>query len=134
MNRITALLCKPAIVIIFFLTVSAATAHAQTALNAFAGKSYNIFIYGTGVSNPAVTISFKENLTLLIDKYNGVGAYIPVGTAFAGGFSTPDYNKKNMMLVLFFAGFTVGDFIAGTGSSFLDFQFEEFIFFLGYLE
>ncbi len=108
--------------------------YSQTAMNEFSGHEYKVFIYGRGISDSSITISFNENLTFLIDKYEGVGAYIPFGGGFAGVFSTPNYNKTEKSLLLMFTGFRLADFIFGTGSSFMDFEFVEFLFFSGYLK
>lgn len=97
------------------------------------GNSYNTYLYATYADDSSVEFSFEENLSLLIDIYDGFGVYLPVANLFFATYWAPDYsNKKDLSLVL--SGAVISDFIAGSGIAFRDYQFHGLFLFFGYSE
>lgn len=95
------------------------------------GNSYNTYLYATYADDSSVEFSFEENLSLLIDIYDGFGIYLPVANLFFATYWAPDYsNKKDLSLIL--SGVVISDFIVGSGIAFRDYQFHGFFLFLGY--
>ena len=97
------------------------------------GKSYNTYLYATYADDSSIKFSFEENLSLLIDIYDGFGLYLPVANLFFAVYWAPDYsNKKDLSLIL--TGAVFSDFIAGTGIALRDYQFHGQFLFFGYSE
>jgi len=74
-----------ALVLSLFLTPGQASAQSVS------GRDFNIFVYSdTGLIDDASTkIRFETNGTLLIDAFDGFGAYLSAGPLFAGFFYGP---------------------------------------------
>lgn len=101
--------------------------------NSVVGNVYNTYLYATYADDSSVEFSFEENLSLLIDIYDGFGIYLPVANLFFATYWAPDYsNKKDLSLVL--TGAVITDFIAGTGIALRDYQFHGLFLFFGYKE
>jgi len=116
---------------ILFLMCSAA--YAQEGDGSVAGKKYKAFIYSPEADKVSITITFQENLTLLIDVYDGFGVYVPAGPAFAAIFSAPRYNKEdNLFLIL--SGVVVTDFLSGAGVSLVNFEYAGTFVVFGYTD
>jgi len=108
-------------------------AYAQEGDGSVAGKKYKAFIYSPEADKVSITITFQENLTLLIDVYDGFGVYVPAGPAFAAIFSAPRYNKEdNLFLIL--SGVVVTDFLSGVGVSLVNFEFAGTFVVFGYTD
>jgi hypothetical protein len=107
-------------------------AYAQDGNSSVSGKKFKAFIYSPQADKVSISITFQENLTMLIDVYDGFGAYVPVGPAFAGIFSAPHYKQQDNLL-LFLSGIMVMDFLGGAGVSLVNFEFAGIFVFFGYI-
>jgi len=97
------------------------------------GREYNTYIYATYAEDSSTTITFEENLALLIGTYDGFGLYLPIANLFVAVFWAPDYsNKKDLLLIL--NGVAISDFIAGGGIALRDYQYYGLFLFSGYSE
>jgi len=97
------------------------------------GKSYNTYLYAAYADDSSIKISFEENMSLLIDVYDGFGLYLPLANLFFAIYWAPDYDgKKDLSLIL--TGAVFSDFIAGTGIALRDYQFHGLFLFFGYNE
>ena len=97
------------------------------------GKEYNTYIYATYAEDSSTTITFEENLALLIDVYDGFGLYLPIANLFIAVFWAPDYHsKKDLFLIL--NGAIFSDFIGGGGITLRDYQYFGAFLFFGYTE
>ena len=114
-------------VICFFLTGATGSSLAsEIKPTALTGMQYTIFLYNLeiGVTN----ISFEENLSLMLEAYNGFGLYLPLGTMFTGFYWAPNVlDERDRLLLL--NGVVLADFIAGWG---IDMNTSNLFFFLGY--
>jgi len=99
--------------------------------NSFTGMKYNIYLYNT--EEASTTMSFEENMSLVIDVYDGFGLYLPIGNMFIALYWSPNYSDKND-LFLIFNGMVISDFIAGWGLALPNYQFTGIFFFFGYEE
>ena len=97
------------------------------------GISYNTYLYASYADDSSIKLSFEENLSLLIDIYEGFGLYLPAANLFFAIYWAPDYSsKKDLTLIL--SGAVFSDFIAGTGIAIRDYQFHGLFLFFGYSE
>ena len=111
----------------FFLTVGTVTGDANAIQpNAITGMQYTIFFYNLEIGS--TDLSFEENMSLMVDAYNGFGLYLPLGTAFTAFYWAPNVLDKYDRLLLF-NGFVLADFIGGWG---VDVNASTLFFFLGY--
>lgn len=95
------------------------------------GREYNTYIYATYAEDSSTTITFEENLALLIGAYDGFGLYLPIANLFIAVYWAPDYsNKKDLVLIL--NGVAISDFIAGGGIALRDYQYYGLFLFFGY--
>jgi len=115
------------------LLLISSAAYAQKGDGSIAGKKYKAFIYSSKADKVSITITFKENLTLLIDVYDGFGVYVPAGPAFAAIFSAPLYNKKDNLFLLL-SGVVVTDFLSGVGMSLINSEFAGAFVLFGYTD
>ena len=118
-----------AVAIICIVCVIPISANAQ---NSVTGKEFKTLIYAPNIEKATTTITFDENLTLLIDMYEGFGVYAPLGPTVVGFFSAPKYNKVDD-LVLLISGVVVADFLSGIGISLQNFQYAGIFAFFGYV-
>ena len=101
--------------------------------NPLIGRKFNTYIYATYADESSTTISFEENMVLLIDIYDGFGLYLPIANLFIANYWAPDYyNRKDLFLIL--NGTAVLDFIAGGGIDLRDYQYYGVFLFFGYAE
>ncbi|MCX5903323.1 MAG: hypothetical protein NTV89_07595 [Proteobacteria bacterium] len=91
---------KALVVFAFMLLLMSSSAGAADGDGSVVGKKFKAFIYSPQADKVSITITFQENLTLLIDVYDGFGAYVPAGPAFAGIFSAPHYQKEDNLFLL----------------------------------
>jgi hypothetical protein len=97
------------------------------------GKSYNTYLYASFAEDSSIQMSFKENMSLLVDAYDGFGLYLPVANLFFAIYWAPDYDaKKDLTLII--TGAVFSDFIAGSGIALRDYQFHGPFLFIGYNE
>jgi hypothetical protein len=97
------------------------------------GKSYNTYLYASYAEDSSIQMSFEENMSLLVDVYDGFGLYLPVANFFFAIYWAPDYDgKKDLSLIL--SGAVFSDFIAGSGMALRDYQFHGLFLFFGYNE
>ena len=97
------------------------------------GREYNTYIYATYAEDSSTTITFEENLALLIGAYDGFGLYLPIANLVIAVYWAPDYsNKKDLLLIL--SGVAISDFIAGGGIAMRDYQYYGLFLFSGYSE
>jgi hypothetical protein len=108
-------------------------AYAQDGDGSVSGKKFKAFIYSPQADKVSISITFQENLTLLIDVYDGFGGYIPAGPAFAGIFSAPHYKKEDNLFLLL-SGIMVKDFLGGVGVSLVNLEFDGPFVFFGYTD
>jgi len=111
----------------FFLTVATATCHAgEIQPTALTGMQYTIFLYNLEIG--ATNISFEENMSFMVEAYNGFGLYLPIGTLFTAFYWAPNVLDEYDRLLLF-NGVVIADFIGGWG---IDVNASTLFFFLGY--
>ena len=111
----------------FVLTVVAGTSHAsEIEPNAITGMQHTIFCYNLEIGS--TNISFEENMSFMVEAYNGFGIYLPLGTMFTAFYWAPNVLDQYDRLLLF-NGVVLGDFIAGWG---IDVNASNLFFFLGY--
>ena len=97
------------------------------------GKSYNTYLYASYAEDSSIQMSFEENMSLLVDAYDGFGLYLPVANLFFAIYWAPDYDgKKDLSLII--TGVVFSDFIAGSGIALRDYQFHGPFLFFGYNE
>ena len=126
-------------VVLFCLLMIPVQASAQSV----AGRDYNIFVYSNTdlFQDVSTKVRFESNGALLIDVFDGFGAYAAMSYVFAGFFMAPEFDKddidkyssrdpRDLFLVL--SGVSLGDFIGCTGAAFIDFELTEAFFFYGY--
>jgi hypothetical protein len=124
---------KLMVVFAFMLLLMNSSAGAADEDGSVAGKKFKAFIYSSQADKVSISITFQENLTLLIDVYDGFGVYVPAGPAFAGIFSAPHYQKEDNLLLLL-SGVLVTDFLSGVGVSLVNFEFAGTFVVFGYTE
>ena len=111
------------------LVLTPAPVHTAPALgNSFLGMEYTIYLYNTDVGT--TTISFEENLSLVIAAYDGFGLYLPLGNLFLGFYWSPKYYEDDD-ICLFFNGMVVSDFIGGWGLVLHNYKFTGIFFYFG---
>jgi len=99
--------------------------------NTFVGMKYTIYLYNT--EEASTTISFRENMSLLIDVYDGFGLYLPIDNLFIGLYWAPKYQDEyDLFLIL--NGMIVSEFIVGWGLTFPHYRFKSIFLFFGYGE
>jgi hypothetical protein len=133
MKRLCRIHTKALIALTALLLVMNSSAGAADGDGSIAGKKFKAFIYSSDADKVSISITFQENLTLLIDVYDGFGAYVPAGPAFAGIFSAPHYKKQDN-LFLFLSGVMVADFLGGVGVSLVNFEYTGTFLVFGYTE
>jgi len=95
------------------------------------GREYSVFIYSQYFAEPASTITFKDNGVFLISAYSGFGMYLALPGSVVAVFSAPEFEQyRDLIMVM--AGAVLGDFIYGTGISFVNGAFTELFLFSGY--
>ena len=116
----------------------------QASAQSVSGRDFNIFVYSdTGLINDASTkIRFETNGALLIDAFDGFGAYLSAGPLFAGFFMAPDFDADDLDpysskdprdLFIVLSGVVIGDFICALNISFIEMEYSETFFFYGYV-
>jgi len=117
---LAALLC-------FCLTMATVPGHAsEIQPTAIKGMQYTIFFYNLEIGS--TNISFEENMSFMVEAYNGFGLYLPLGTLFTSFYWAPNVLDQYDRLLLF-NGVVLADFIGGWG---IDFNASNLFFFLGY--
>jgi hypothetical protein len=124
---------KAMVVFAFMLLLMNSSAGAADEDGSVVGKKFKAFIYSPQADKVSISITFQENLTLLIDVYDGFGVYVPAGPAFAGIFSAPRYQKEDNLLLLL-SGVRVTDFLGGVGVSLVNFEFAGTFVVFGYTD
>ena len=99
--------------------------------NSFASKNYAVYLYNA--EEGSTTISFEENLSLVINAYDGFGLYIPIGNLFFALYWAPKYHEEDDLLLIF-NGVLVSDFIEGWGVVLPNYKFTGIFLFFGYEE
>jgi hypothetical protein len=122
-----------ALFVFCILLLMCRAAYAQDGNSSVSGKKFKAFIYSPQADKVSISITFQENLTMLIDVYDGFGAYVPAGPAFAGIFSAPHYKKEDNLLLLL-SGIMMMDFLGGAGVSLVNFEFAGTFVFFGYID
>lgn len=116
--------------IFLLLILITTTAHADYSVgNTFAGMQYTIYLTKIG----STAISFEENMSLMIDLYDGFGLYLPIGNLFIALYWAPNYHDNHDLLLILNGG-VVSDFIGGWGLVLPDYQFTGIFLFFGYEE
>lgn len=114
------------------LWVIPAHLHADiTPRNSFVGKNYSVYLYNT--EEGSTSISFKENMSLVIDAYDGFGLYLPIANLFTALYWSPNYKDEDDLLLIF-NGMVVSDFIEGWGLVLHKYHFTGIFVFFGYEE
>lgn len=96
--------------------------------NALIGMKYTIYLYNSEIGSTG--ISFEENLSLIVDAYDGFGIYLPIGTLFTAFYWAPNYNKEKDLLLIF-NGAVLADFIYGWGLFLPNYSFTSIFLFFG---
>jgi len=99
--------------------------------NTFAGKRYSVYLYNT--EEGSTSISFEENMSLVIDVYDGFGLYLPIANLFTALYWSPNYKNEDDLLLIF-NGMVVSDFIEGWGLVLHNYKFTGILLFFGYEE
>jgi len=115
-----------ALLLIAFLPTAHAIDNKQIS---FIGARYDIFLYNSDVGS--TVISFEENMSLVIDAYDGFGLYLPIGPIFLGLYWAPNYHDEDD-LILFFDGLVLADFIFGWGLALPNYTYKGIFLFFGY--
>jgi hypothetical protein len=95
------------------------------------GMKYAIYLYNADVGSTG--ISFEENLSLIVDAYDGFGIYLPIGTFFTAFYWAPNYNKEKDLLLIF-NGAVLADFIYGWGLFLPNYSLTSIFLFFGTIE
>lgn len=119
----------PAAALCFFLALAAVSAHAREIKpTAIPGMEYTIYLYNAEIGS--MNISFADNLSFMVDTYDGFGLYLPIGSLFTAFYWAPNYVKgKDLLLV--FNGVAVADFISGWGLALPNYNLTGVFLFLG---
>ena len=99
--------------------------------NTFTGKRYSVYLYNTEESS--TSISFEENMSLVIDVYDGFGLYLPIANLFTALYWSPNYKDEDDLLLIF-NGIVVSAFIEGWGSVLHNYKLTGIMLFFGYEE
>lgn len=99
--------------------------------NSFVGKKYSVYLYNT--EEGSASLSFKENMSLMIDVYDGFGLYLPLANLFTALYWSPNYHEEDDLLLIF-NGMVVSDFIQGWGLVLPNYKFTGILLFFGYEE
>ena len=99
--------------------------------NTFVGKKYSVYLYNT--EEGSASISFEENMSLVIDVYDGFGLYLPLANLFMAIYWSPNYHEEDDLLLIF-NGMVVSDFIEGWGLVLHNYKFTGILLFFGYEE
>lgn len=98
---------------------------------ALMGMKYTIYLYNADLGSTG--ISFEENLSLIVDAYDGFGIYLPIGTLFTAFYWAPNYNKEKDLLLIF-NGAVLSDFICGWGLFLPNYSLTSLFLFFGTIE
>jgi len=99
--------------------------------NTFVGMKYTIYLYNT--EEASTTISFRENMSLLIDAYDGFGLYLPINNIFIALYWVPNYHDNDDLFMIV-NGVVVSEFIVGWGVTLPNYRFKSIFLFFGYEE
>lgn len=95
------------------------------------GRKYSVYIYSQYVSDPATTVTFKDDGVMLMSAYSGFGMYFSSASTVVAVFSAPEV-EKNKDLFMVMGGMLTGDFLSGLGITFTNYVFSEIFLFSGY--
>lgn len=99
--------------------------------DALKGMEYTIYLYNSDIGS--TRISFGENLSLIVEAYDGFGLYMPIGAFFTAFYWAPNYNKEKD-LFLIFNGVALSDFISGWGLFLPNYTLTSLFLFFGNVE
>ncbi len=128
MKRRAAFLALVSLVAVMISAAAPGLAAAETVT----GKKYSIYIYSQYVSDPAATVTFKDDGVLLLSAYSGFGMYFAFPSGVAAVFTAPEV-EKNKDLFMVIGGVLLGDFLSGAGITFTNGSFAEVFLFSGYV-
>jgi len=132
MNRYCRVVKILVIQLFLLVILTAITVRAENNFgNTIAGKKYSVYLYNT--EEGSTSISFEENMSLVIDVYDGFGLYLPIANLFTALHWSPNYKDKDD-LFLILNGMVVSDFIEGWGLVLHNYKFTGILLFFGYEE
>jgi hypothetical protein len=99
--------------------------------DALMGMKFTIYLYNADIGSTG--ISFGENLSLIVDAYDGFGIYLPIGSLFSAFYWAPKYTTNDDLLLIF-NGAVLADFISGWGFALPNYKLTSLFLFFGTVE